>query len=286
MTRLMGMTFWGKERFLEQPAGGEADEAHASPYEKRRWHHTMRTAAAGDRPRPRAGRAVGAMHEDVVHRGGLTRTLMGGDGHGMARTCRMRSPPSMWIPLVVLAVLATIGGLVGSSQAFTGSPELSILAAVEHRQLAESHHLGIQSRASSIRPKAAIMELRSWRRVRTLHRRQLLKKSHGTTAARIPYGDMSASISRTQLKRPRTVTSGDRMALHHHFARRRRHRHIARLLFYVWRPALPDIWAQRLGPLYRASYNKYWVDELYGWAVHAAHDGRSAASLRLRFEAR
>jgi len=38
-------------------------------------------------------------------------------------------------------------------------------------------------------------------------------------------------------------------------------------LFYVWRPALPDIWARRLRPLYLASYNKYWVDEFYGWAV-------------------
>src|SRR5262249_50834808 len=38
-------------------------------------------------------------------------------------------------------------------------------------------------------------------------------------------------------------------------------------LFYVWRPALPDIWAQRLRPLYLASYNKYWVDEFYGWAI-------------------
>ena len=38
-------------------------------------------------------------------------------------------------------------------------------------------------------------------------------------------------------------------------------------LFYVWRPALADIWAQRLRPLYLASYNKYWVDEFYGWAV-------------------
>ena len=35
-------------------------------------------------------------------------------------------------------------------------------------------------------------------------------------------------------------------------------------LFYVWRPHLPGVWAQKLGPLYRASFNKYWVDELYG----------------------
>ena len=38
-------------------------------------------------------------------------------------------------------------------------------------------------------------------------------------------------------------------------------------LFYLWRPALPDIWAQRLRPIYLASYNKYWVDELYGAAI-------------------
>jgi len=38
-------------------------------------------------------------------------------------------------------------------------------------------------------------------------------------------------------------------------------------LFYVWRPELPNIWAQRLRPLYNASYNKYWVDEFYGMAV-------------------
>ena len=38
-------------------------------------------------------------------------------------------------------------------------------------------------------------------------------------------------------------------------------------LFYVWRAELPRIWAQRLRPLYVASYNKYWVDEFYGWAI-------------------
>jgi NADH-quinone oxidoreductase subunit L len=34
-------------------------------------------------------------------------------------------------------------------------------------------------------------------------------------------------------------------------------------LFYVKKPGLPDVWAARLRPLYRASFNKYWVDELY-----------------------
>jgi NADH-quinone oxidoreductase subunit L len=27
------------------------------------------------------------------------------------------------------------------------------------------------------------------------------------------------------------------------------------------------VWARRLGPIYRASYNKYWIDELYGLLI-------------------
>src|SRR5260370_9639314 len=39
------------------------------------------------------------------------------------------------------------------------------------------------------------------------------------------------------------------------------------LLFYVKDTLLPDIWAERLQPLYVASYHKYWIDEFYGWAI-------------------
>ncbi|HEX7296660.1 MAG TPA: NADH-quinone oxidoreductase subunit L, partial [Pyrinomonadaceae bacterium] len=66
MTRLMAMTFWGKERFLA--------------------------------------------HED--------------SGHGHGGHIPHESPPSMWVPLAVLAVLAVIGGLIGIGPAFrsvTGS---------------------------------------------------------------------------------------------------------------------------------------------------------------------
>src|SRR5688572_26657458 len=71
MTRLMAMTFWGKERFREKPE-----------------HHEI--------------------HGD----------------HGHAEHVPHESPRSMWMPLVVLAVLATFGGLVGIGPAFewaTGS---------------------------------------------------------------------------------------------------------------------------------------------------------------------
>jgi NADH:ubiquinone oxidoreductase subunit 5 (subunit L)/multisubunit Na+/H+ antiporter MnhA subunit len=39
------------------------------------------------------------------------------------------------------------------------------------------------------------------------------------------------------------------------------------LLFYIKSPNLADVWAARLRPLYQASYNKYWIDEFFGWAV-------------------
>src|SRR5712692_1162999 len=76
MTRLVAMTFWGKERFgsHEHTPGHEVHEDHPTP-----GHHA---------PTP---------HE---------------------------SPKSMWVPLVVLAILATIGGFVGISTAFTGGKEV------------------------------------------------------------------------------------------------------------------------------------------------------------------
>ncbi len=76
MTRLVAMTFWGKEKFgsHEHTAGHEAHEDHPTP-----GHHAH------------------TPHE---------------------------SPKSMWVPLVVLAILATVGGLVGISTAFTGGKEV------------------------------------------------------------------------------------------------------------------------------------------------------------------
>ena len=38
-------------------------------------------------------------------------------------------------------------------------------------------------------------------------------------------------------------------------------------LFYIKSPQLADVWSARLAPLYKASYNKYWIDEFYGWAI-------------------
>jgi NADH-quinone oxidoreductase subunit L len=94
MTRMMVMTFWGTERFRETPAGGQADEAHAS---------------AGDRAKHNPGGHVNANseHAHPVH-----------EPH--------ESPWLMTAPLVVLAILSTVGGFIGVpyaiSSLFTDKP--------------------------------------------------------------------------------------------------------------------------------------------------------------------
>ena len=61
MTRLMALTFWGKERFREIHAGGEADEAHAAAHDKAEAPHDAIVASAGDRPHHQPGEHVGAV---------------------------------------------------------------------------------------------------------------------------------------------------------------------------------------------------------------------------------
>jgi len=56
------------------------------------------------------------------------------------------------------------------------------------------------------------------------------------------------------------------VVVHNHFARGRGAGMGLGYLFYIKDPRLPDIWAKRLAPLYRASYHKYWIDEFFGWA--------------------
>src|SRR5207248_8200877 len=79
MTRLVAMTFWGKERFPGHEHSME-HEGHAQKKEHGTPEH----------------------HAHVPH----------------------ESPKSMWVPLVVLAIFATIGGFVGISTAFTGGKEV------------------------------------------------------------------------------------------------------------------------------------------------------------------
>ncbi len=87
MTRLMVMTFWGAERFREAHAGAPADEAHGhgSPVD---------SVHAGDDE-----------HDEHAHHGPFE---------------PRESPWTMTVPLIVLAVLSAVGGLVGVPYALSG----------------------------------------------------------------------------------------------------------------------------------------------------------------------
>jgi NADH-quinone oxidoreductase subunit L len=105
MTRLMVMTFWGTERFREEHAGGQADEAHAHAYDENIKPHDAQAFSAGDRPHHEPDERVGDEKaiddhaaDDHAHHGPVT---------------PHESPWVMTVPLIVLAILSTIGGLIG-----------------------------------------------------------------------------------------------------------------------------------------------------------------------------
>src|SRR5919112_567066 len=70
MTRLMVMTFWGKERFRDAHAGGEGDEAHAHAYDEGRGPHDAHTPSEGDRPHHAPGDAIDTHAHDIGAHGG------------------------------------------------------------------------------------------------------------------------------------------------------------------------------------------------------------------------
>ena len=114
MTRLMVMTFWGKERFAEAHAGGQADEAHAHAFDEGLKPHDAQLSSAGDRPHHEPGEHADdeahAEHDehDLAHAGSS-----GHDAHAHGPFKPHESPWTMTVPLIVLAVLSTVGGLAG-----------------------------------------------------------------------------------------------------------------------------------------------------------------------------
>src|SRR5437588_144764 len=112
MTRLMVLTFWGGERFRETHAGGEADEAHAHAFDTGEKPHDAQLPSAGDRPRHHPGETVGAHgHDAAADAHALEDEDEEEQHHGPVEP--HESPWTMTVPLVVLAVLSTLGGLVG-----------------------------------------------------------------------------------------------------------------------------------------------------------------------------
>ncbi len=115
MTRLMVMTFWGSERFRDAHAGGQADEAHAHGYDEGEEQHDAHAASAGDRPQHEPGEHVS---ETISHHTEAQEAHDAHDEHHVHEP--HESPWTMTVPLIVLAILSTVGGLVGIPYALSG----------------------------------------------------------------------------------------------------------------------------------------------------------------------
>ncbi len=222
MTRLVAMTFWGKEKFLGQPTLEEAAEAHAHSLDQ---HH---------------------------------------DEHHHSQHIPHESPRSMVAPLVVLAILATLGGLVGigpSFKAITGS---------EH----PGDKLNIVNWLNPVIWNPKTGEFRT-AEIGSASHEAAPAESHATVPAQSesqPPADETAAahhglnLAHSAEKALGTHTRAEWLFIVISLL-------VAGLgmflgyLFYVRSPGLPGVWAARLKPLYLASYNKYWVDEIYGWAI-------------------
>jgi NADH-quinone oxidoreductase subunit L len=216
MTRLVAMTFWGRERFLDD------EHAHSPEHEVHNHDHGT------------PGHHVHIPHE---------------------------SPRSMWIPLAVLAVLATVGGLVGISTAFTGGKHIggrlnivNFMDPIIWNPLTRGFGTE-QVLDSSGKPVPYVAEAR----LETLTTEPVEVPG--------PYGhEESFNLAHAVESRLHSEAATEWLFI------------IISLLvaafgialgwlFYVKNPRLPEIWSRRLRPLYEASYHKYWVDEFFGWAV-------------------
>src|SRR5436853_468832 len=195
MTRLMAMTFWGKERFPEHEHSME-HEGHAQKKEH---------------PTPKK-------HAHVPH----------------------ESPKSMWVPLVALAVFATIGGFVGISTAFTGGKEVG----------------GRMNIVTWLNPVIWNQSTRQFGTPELVDKPNSEPRESSTASFNLAHAVEAKLGSETASEWVFIVISlvaaGVGISLG--------------LLFYVKSPSLADVWSARLGPFYRASLNKYWIDEFYGMA--------------------
>jgi NADH-quinone oxidoreductase subunit L len=251
MTRLVAMTFWGKEKFLGRPAGGEADEAHASAFDKGLSQHDAVFESAGDRPRHEPGEHVGPVdHAGSSH----------ADHHGVH--IPHESPRSMWVPLAVLAILATIGGFIGISTAFTGGRHIGGRANIVNflDPIIWNPTTGYFGTHEVVDSYGKPLEA-------TLGSHAALGAGELEPAETPPpYGHEGFNLAHAVESQLHSETGTEWVFILISLL-------VAGIgiglgfLFYVKDTRLPDIWAARLRPLYQASYNKYWVDEFFGLTV-------------------
>jgi NADH-quinone oxidoreductase subunit L len=208
MTRLVAMTFWGKERFRDTHDHGPGHESHED-------------------------------HDTPVHHLHIPH----------------ESPKSMWVPLVVLAILATVGGFVGISTAFTGGKHVggrmnivNWLEPIIWNPTTQSFH---RSEPLSPAEEATIAETPHTTELRVIPEHKT--ESGFNLAHAIEEKVHSHTVTEWIFIIISLIVAGIGIALG--------------VLFYLKKPSLADAWAKRLRPLYVASYNKYWIDEFFGVTV-------------------
>jgi NADH-quinone oxidoreductase subunit L len=169
----------------------------------------------------------------------------------------------MWVPLAVLALLAVIGGFVGIGPAFR------TITGTEH----PGGHLNIVTWLNPIIWNPVTKEFNPAEGAHEVAPAETAHAEAPATAAEGAHGSSAAVYGDTGFNLAHSVENSTHSELATEWIFIIISLVVAGIgmllggLFYVWRPELPNIWAQRLRPLYNASYNKYWVDEFYGLAV-------------------
>jgi NADH-quinone oxidoreductase subunit L len=233
MTRLIAMTFWGKERFRTLHAGGEADEAYASAVDKGTRPHDAMLESAGDRPHHQPGEHVGP--RDITDR-----QAEAGIPH--AHFEPHESPRSMTVPLIVLAVFSAVAGLIGIPRA------ISALGGSKANIHVLEHWLAPVIVNPNLPYVAAAGE------------------SGGATAGS-EAGSMGASTesgmeaAAVESGAAHEVSSVEYLLMVLSLAIALGGIYLGRL-FYLKDPGLPRIWSMRLKPLYELSHNKWYWDYL------------------------
>ena len=228
MTRLMGLTFWGEERFRKVHAGGEADEAHAAAHDKGLKPHDAARPAADDRPHHQPGEHVGA-HDpaDPLDARGIPHRHF--EPH--------ESPRSMTLPLIVLAVGSVVVGWIGIPHALTGGKNLNVFEQWLEPVIVKVH-------------EGSATEF---------HGTQTAPGAHPAAVPAEASGAEASAAHAESTHEP--VDSKEYLLMLLSLAVAAGGIYLGRV-FYVKRPDLPKIWAAKLRPLYTLSFNKWYLDYL------------------------
>src|SRR5258706_714625 len=199
MTRMVAMTFWGKEKFLD------ARHDHTPEHEVHDHDHETPTH-----------------HAHIPH----------------------ESPPSMWVPLAVLAVLATVGGFVGISTAFTGGQHVGGRMNIVTWLNPVIWNPSTGQFGKSEEGNAAILTGRA--PPETTTRVEEHASQSGFNLAHAVESKLgSETATEWVFILLSLIVAGIGIGLG--------------FLFYIKDTRLPDLWAERLRPLYEASYHQYWI---------------------------